>query len=70
REILSGPELQTFLASEEVQAGMQRVTNVLVNASYDELDLHLYDDYEFWPIYVTMMKDLIPGKPLIVSEFG
>ncbi len=68
--IYSGTELQEILASEVVKTAVERVSYVLANASYDELDLHLYDDYENWGAYVTMVKDLIPGKPIIVSEFG
>ncbi|MBD3192954.1 MAG: hypothetical protein GF308_20110 [Candidatus Heimdallarchaeota archaeon] len=70
RKIYSGEELQTYLNSEEVQKGVERVKQVLANASFDELDLHLYDDYQFWDTYVTMMKDFVPGKSIIVSEFG
>jgi hypothetical protein len=69
-EIITGSELQDLLSSQEVLEGVNRVSYILANATYDELDIHLYDDYEYWEIYTTMMKDLVPGKPIIVSEFG
>jgi hypothetical protein len=68
--ILTGAELEGLMASEFVKDGVARVNYVLANASYDELDLHFYDDYENWGTYVTMMNDLVPGVPIIVSEFG
>ncbi|NHK30868.1 MAG: hypothetical protein FK730_05915 [Asgard group archaeon] len=70
REIITGSDLQELLSSEGVLKGISKVTYVLANSTYDELDIHLYDDYESWGIYTTMMKDLVPGKPIIVSEFG
>jgi len=70
KTILTGEDLDELLASEFVKDGVARVNYVLANASYDELDLHFYDDFENWGTYVTMMNDLITGVPIIVSEFG
>lgn len=67
---ITGVALEELLASDFVKDGVARVNYVLANASYDELDLHLYDDYENWGTYVSMVKDLVPGVPIIVSEFG
>lgn len=66
----NGTELQELLASEGVENSIARVNYVIANATYDELDCHLYDDYENWGTYVTMIKDLVPGIPIIVTEFG
>ncbi len=43
------------------------VEYILENARYDILDIHLYDDPENWPAYLSVLpKD----RPIIVSEFG
>lgn len=45
----------------------QNIEYVLQHANYDILDIHLYDDPENWPSYVSVLpKD----KPILVSEFG
>ncbi|MBI9107581.1 MAG: cellulase family glycosylhydrolase [Spirochaetales bacterium] len=45
----------------------QNIEYVFQNAKYDILDIHLYDDPENWPEYLTVIPD---GKPVLVSEFG
>lgn len=45
----------------------QNVEYVLEHAKYDILDIHLYDDPENWPEYLTVLPD---DKPILVSEFG
>ena len=45
----------------------QNIDNVLANANYDILDIHLYDDPENWPEYLSVLPT---DKPIIVSEFG
>lgn len=52
-----------------VQDVLQRINTVLDNAFYDEVDIHLYDDVENWPIYIGNFKKMV-DKPIIVSEFG
>lgn len=45
----------------------QNIDYVFEHAQYDMLDIHLYDDAENWPSYVSVLpKD----KPILVSEFG
>ncbi|MDY6874359.1 MAG: hypothetical protein SVR81_10445 [Chloroflexota bacterium] len=46
-----------------------RVEYVLKNANYDLVDLHLYDVYGYWPLFVSAITSRT-DKPLIVSEFG
>ncbi|MDY0287988.1 MAG: cellulase family glycosylhydrolase [Sphaerochaeta sp.] len=43
------------------------VEYVLEHASYDVLDVHLYDDAENWPAYLALLPK---GVPIVVSEFG
>jgi hypothetical protein len=45
----------------------QNIEYVFANANYDILDIHLYDDPENWPEYLSVLPD---NKPIIVSEFG
>lgn len=54
----------------EVKETLERLFYVLTNAVYDVLDLHMYDDCENWPVYLSMMRSLVPGKEVILSEFG
>ncbi|MFK8036697.1 MAG: glycosyl hydrolase [Crocinitomicaceae bacterium] len=46
-----------------------RINYVLDNASYDLLDMHLYDDPENWSAVINHFKS-VTTKPVIVSEFG
>ena len=46
-----------------------RVEYVLKNATYDAVDLYLYDDYENWGKYTYVMQQKTT-RPIIVSEFG
>ncbi len=45
----------------------QNIEYVFENADYEILDIHLYDDPENWPEYLTVLPD---DKPILVSEFG
>ncbi len=45
----------------------QKVEWVLRHAHYDVLDVHLYDDPENWPEYLSVLPH---DKPVVVSEFG
>ena len=42
---------------------------VLDNASYDLVDIHYYDDPEYWGDYNAKLDELV-SVPIIVSEFG
>ncbi len=59
----------TYCQSAEFRKGVDRITYVLEHAQYDELDIHLYDDAEKWPIYVEHFSSLV-NQPIIVTEFG
>jgi hypothetical protein len=53
----------------------KRAENILAKARYDMLDIHLYDDYENWPIYLQALRAVErevgkPESPVLVSEFG
>ena len=45
----------------------ENIEFVFQNAEYDILDIHLYDDPENWPEYLSVLPD---DKPIVVSEFG
>ncbi len=58
--------MKTWVKNENVE-----VLNILKNAKYDEVDLHFYDDPEYWGLYLSVMKTVIPpSKKTIISEFG
>jgi hypothetical protein len=63
----------TFLADNCTSTAIVEVNNridsVLSYASYQILDIHLYDDAEQWDEYYSNFSDTI-AKPIIVSEFG
>lgn len=60
------PELCTSQEYEEV---LDRITYVLDHATYDQVDLHLYDDPEQWGIYLAHFRTM-SHAPIIVTEFG
>jgi len=68
--VYSGEELTKRLTSARAMTFRRRVGEVLASARFDVLDLHLYDDPERWQLYVATMRRRVPGKPIIVSEFG
>lgn len=43
---------------------------ILKTAQYDWVDLHLYDDAENWKYIYKFIKDSVPSKPILASEFG
>ena len=48
---------------------VDRIDYVLQNASYDLVDIHLYDDAENWNVYFENFKAMVQ-KPIIITEFG
>ena len=56
------------IKAEYTSNGLKTVIEyVFANAAYDIIDIHLYDDPENWPEYLSV----IPGdKPVLISEFG
>jgi len=53
----------------ELSPGYDKFIYALKNAKYDAVDIHLYDDYEYWDEYVHALETLT-DKPIYVSEFG
>lgn len=69
----------SFCLRREVQDENFGLQQILQNADYDQVDLHLYDDPEYWPLmYQSVQEELeriaehkdreVPA--VIVSEFG
>lgn len=68
---VTGSQLQQFCSDVDNKEKFERVKYVLDNAKYDYLDIHLYDDPEYWAEYVRALKLMAPaGKPILSSEFG
>ncbi|MFH1761990.1 MAG: T9SS type A sorting domain-containing protein, partial [bacterium] len=53
-----------------VQEDNRDVQTLLLYANYDIVDLHLYDDPENWHHFISVIKKVVPDKPIIASEFG
>jgi hypothetical protein len=69
-ELVTQEKIQQLLNSSEAKTFFERIHYVLDNAHYDALDIHLYDDYENWPHYLSAINALKPNKNVVVSEFG
>lgn len=65
-----GDDRGTVTNDAQVKEVLERLYYVLTNASYDIIDLHMYDDCENWPVYLNMIRSMCPGKDIILSEFG
>ena len=64
-------KLDKFCSKKWVQKENAGVQFILKNAIYDEVDLHLYDDYENWPLLYESFRSEVPeSKAIIISEFG
>jgi len=59
-------EICTSLTMQEIK---NKIDHILLNANYDLVDLHFYDDVENWQTYFNHLATLVT-KPIIVSEFG
>ena len=68
-DLFDKQNLPQLCQTAEFAAANERIEQVMQQAQYDELDLHLYDDAEQWPLYVQHMRSL-SSKPIIVTEFG
>lgn len=67
--LYSNSDFEENCSSTEVLNIVNRISYVLDNAMYDEVDIHLYDDVEQWAAYFNNFKTLV-NKPIIVTEFG
>jgi hypothetical protein len=57
--------------SPEIQYIATRQDSILTMCHYDIIDMHLYDDVEYWPLYYHIMDSITGGTyPIIVSEMG
>ncbi|MFW0871288.1 MAG: hypothetical protein ACKKL4_02445 [Patescibacteria group bacterium] len=68
-EYVTKDKRSSICASQEYRNLQDRISYVVDNALYDELDLHLYDDPEQWADYFEMATRMT-NKPIIISEFG
>lgn len=67
--IIDSAQIAALTTDSTVLAIYNRIDSVLQYASYDILDLHLYDAVEQWDELYLNFSDTIT-KPIIVSEFG
>ncbi len=70
RELLTGAQVDSLCATEYAQIIDEKVMYLVNEASYDIIDLHLYDDPEYWPLLAEAIGEVAPGVPLMVTEFG
>jgi len=65
------PAIIAYCASPEVQYIQQKQDSILSMCHYDIIDMHLYDDVEYWPLYYQIMDSISGGTyPIIVTEMG
>ena len=71
-ELVSPSQKEAWCNSAEVIERNQRVKYVFINAKYDMVDIHLYDDPENWAAYVEALQSNLnlEDKPIILTEFG
>lgn len=67
---IQGSSLDEALASQEVNDFLYRFHYVMDHATYDVIDIHLYDDPWHWLSYYQAIARLMPGVPITVTEFG
>jgi hypothetical protein len=57
--------------SPEIQAVAAKQDSILSLCHYDIIDMHLYDDVEYWPLYYHIMDSITAGAyPIIATEMG
>ena len=60
-------KMDTIKADYDAKGIEQHIAYVFQHAHYDMIDIHLYDDPENWPAYLSVLP---ADKPIVVSEFG
>jgi hypothetical protein len=64
-------EIIAHCNSPAIQYIAVRQDSILTMCNYDIIDMHLYDDVEYWPLYYRIMDSITNGNyPIIVSEMG
>ncbi len=69
-QIYTDDALTTFCASGWVHDEASDIRFMLENASYDIVDLHFYDDAEYWPLQYSAWRTTLGDVPIMISEFG
>lgn len=66
----TGAELAALFDTDEARATIARINHVLNHTRFDVLDVHLYDDPAHFDEVVAAFRALVPGVPVISTEFG
>lgn len=59
-----------YCGKDWIATEVANMRKLLAQVRYDTIDLHLYDDAEYWPKMYAAFRRLAPGKPILISEFG
>jgi len=68
--LLNSAQVAAWCADAEIFAMRANYIAVTAGAQYDVLDVHLYDNMEYWDQYMAAMRNLLPGRTWIASELG
>ena len=70
--LIPASEREAWCNDPEAIAMKDKVAYVFANAKYDMVDIHVYDDPEYWDEYIQALQSLLGKKntPIIVTEFG
>lgn len=69
-KVLVASDVDELCEKNWVKEENDNVLYILKNADYDVVDIHLYDDVEYWDVLYNSIQAKVPGFPIIVSEFG
>jgi len=69
--LISEAQKQAWCNDPETIAMYEKVAYAFANAKYDMVDIHLYDDPQYWDKYYQALETLNNrNRPVIVTEFG
>ena len=68
--LIAEADLPAFCAEALQQSVLSRTAAIVSGASYDIIDVHLYDNVESWPDLRDTLDAMAPGIPVLASEVG
>ncbi|MBU1202770.1 glycoside hydrolase family 5 protein [Patescibacteria group bacterium] len=70
-QLVSSSQRQAWCDNPDTIAMYERVAYVFKNARYDMVDVHFYDDPQYWDEYMEALGTLnTRNLPVIITEFG
>jgi putative glycosyl hydrolase/glycosyl hydrolase family 42 (putative beta-galactosidase) len=68
--LLTAPQVATWCADPTITTMQSNFLTIVAGSRYDVLDIHLYDNMEYWDQYMSSLRSRLPGRTWIATELG